>query len=50
MDGCNLWRNYDDIQCNWGSLSDIIDHWGTRVCVCVRAREGAIIWPTHHAP
>jgi hypothetical protein len=27
-DGCNLWRNYDDIQCNWGSLSGIIDHWG----------------------
>jgi len=28
MDGCNLWRNYADIQCNWNSLSDIIDHWG----------------------
>jgi len=28
MDGCNLWRNYADIQCNWGSLSSIIDHWG----------------------
>lgn len=28
MDGCNLWRNYDDIQCSWGSLSSIIDHWG----------------------
>jgi len=27
-DGCNLWRNYEDIQCSWGSLSDIIDHWG----------------------
>ena len=27
-DGCNLWRNYDDIQCNWNSLSGIIDHWG----------------------
>lgn len=26
--GCNLWRNWDDIQCNWGSLSSIIDHWG----------------------
>lgn len=26
--GCNLWRNYDDIQCNFGSLSGIIDHWG----------------------
>lgn len=28
MDGCNLWRNWADIQCNWGSLSSIIDHWG----------------------
>jgi len=26
--GCNLWRNWDDIQCGWGSLSSIIDHWG----------------------
>ena len=26
--GCNGWRNYADIQCNWGSLSAIIDHWG----------------------
>jgi alpha-N-acetylgalactosaminidase len=28
LDGCNLWRNWDDIQCDWGSLSSIIDHWG----------------------
>jgi alpha-N-acetylgalactosaminidase len=27
-DGCNGWRNWDDIQCSWGSLSSIIDHWG----------------------
>jgi len=26
--GCNLWRNWKDIQCNWKSLSAIIDHWG----------------------
>lgn len=26
--GCNLWRNWHDIQGNWGSLSSIIDHWG----------------------
>ena len=26
--GCNLWRNWRDIQCNWASLSSIIDHWG----------------------
>merc|ERR1719159_1964118 len=26
--GCNGWRNFDDIQCNWASLSGIIDHWG----------------------
>ena len=28
MDGCNLWRNWDDIQCNFNSLGSIIDHWG----------------------
>ena len=27
-DGCNLWRNWHDIQCSWGSLGSIIDHWG----------------------
>ena len=27
-DGCNLWRNWNDIQCNWASLSSIIEHWG----------------------
>jgi hypothetical protein len=26
--GCNGWRNFDDIQCNWASLGGIIDHWG----------------------
>ena len=26
--GCNLWRNWDDIQCEWSSLRSIIDHWG----------------------
>lgn len=26
---CNLWRNYDDIQDDWGSVSGIIDFWGT---------------------
>lgn len=26
--GCNLWRNYADIQCRWSSLANIIDHWG----------------------
>lgn len=28
-DGCNLWRNYADIQPYWSSLSDIIEHFGT---------------------
>jgi hypothetical protein len=28
MDGCNLWRNWNDIQCEWNSLMSIIDHWG----------------------
>jgi len=27
-DGCNLWRNWHDIQCNWASLASIIQHWG----------------------
>eukprot|EP01003_Olkasia_polycarbonata_P003061 NODE_162_length_1323_cov_114.195447_g129_i0.p1 GENE.NODE_162_length_1323_cov_114.195447_g129_i0~~NODE_162_length_1323_cov_114.195447_g129_i0.p1 ORF type:complete len:406 (+),score=114.91 NODE_162_length_1323_cov_114.195447_g129_i0:29-1219(+) len=26
--GCNLWRNWADIQNGWSSLSKIIDHWG----------------------
>ena len=26
--GCNGWRNWHDIQCNWKSLSSLIDHWG----------------------
>jgi len=26
--GCNSWRNWADIQCSWGSLSSIIEHWG----------------------
>ena len=26
--GCNGWRNWHDIQCNWRSLGSIIDHWG----------------------
>lgn len=26
--GCNLWRNWHDIQCDWSSLGSIIDHWG----------------------
>jgi hypothetical protein len=27
--GCNGWRNWHDIMCNWKSLGSIIDHWGT---------------------
>ena len=26
--GCNLWRNWHDIQGNWASVCSIIDHWG----------------------
>ena len=26
--GCDLWRNYGDIQCDLGSLMDIVDHYG----------------------
>ena len=25
--GCNSWRNWEDIQCDWAVLSRIIDHW-----------------------
>ena len=25
---CNIWRNWDDIQDNWASVSSIIDYWG----------------------
>lgn len=28
MDGCNLWRNYHDIQCSYGSMLSIVNHWG----------------------
>lgn len=26
--GCNLWRNWEDIDCGWSSLVQIIGHWG----------------------
>ena len=26
--GCNSWRNWEDIQCDYGVLSGIIGHWG----------------------
>jgi len=26
--GCNLWRNWDDIDNSWKSLAGIINHWG----------------------
>jgi alpha-N-acetylgalactosaminidase len=26
--GCNLWRNWDDIDNKWSSVLSIIDHWG----------------------
>ena len=26
--GCNSWRNWDDIQNSWESVSSVIDHWG----------------------
>lgn len=41
--GCNLWRNWDDIQCNWGSLSSIIDHWGDYAEV-LKASAGPGYW------
>lgn len=35
--GCNLWRNWDDIQDNWASLASIIDHWGDYSAVLSKA-------------
>jgi len=26
--GCDLWRNWDDVNNEWGSISTIVDHWG----------------------
>jgi alpha-N-acetylgalactosaminidase len=26
--GCNSWRNWEDIDCGWQSLVQIIEHWG----------------------
>lgn len=26
--GCNLWRNWHDIQCSFSSVLSIVDHWG----------------------
>eukprot|EP00053_Salpingoeca_punica_P018272 m.178725 g.178725 ORF g.178725 m.178725 type:complete len:422 (-) comp17398_c1_seq2:3749-5014(-) len=26
--GCNLWRNYDDIECSWSSVENIVEHYG----------------------
>jgi alpha-N-acetylgalactosaminidase len=52
MDGCNLWRNYDDIQCSWGSLSEIIDHWGTQHAAHRCAGYGSLVlrqYNTQHA-
>jgi len=42
-DGCNLWRNYADIQCNWDSLSDIIEHWG-QYCRVLQPSAGPGHW------
>jgi hypothetical protein len=41
--GCNLWRNWDDIQCSWGSLSSIIDHWGDYASI-LQATAGPGHW------
>ncbi len=43
---CQHRRNWDDIQCNWGSLSSIIDHWGdwgSGVCG-VQAWWTVLVW------
>ena len=38
MDGCNLWRNWNDIQCDSRSLLSIVDHVSTPIDYCVRVR------------
>jgi alpha-N-acetylgalactosaminidase len=41
--GCNSWRNWEDIQCDWGVLSNIIDHWG-RYTAVLQAWAGRGHW------
>lgn len=41
--GCNLWRNWRDIQCHWDSLSSIIDHWGDYASI-LQATAGPGHW------
>lgn len=41
--GCNLWRNWRDIQCSWPSLKSVIDHWGN-YSDALRAAAGPGHW------
>ena len=36
--GCDLWRNWHDIQCSWESLVSIIDHWGNYSATLMRTK------------
>ena len=49
MDGCNLWRNWNDIQCDAGSLLSIVDHVSTSpmtACACAHTRRAdSAAWP-----
>ena len=40
---CDSWRNWHDIQCEWGSVSEIIDHWGDFGSVLQAAQQ-----PNHY--
>ena len=35
--GCNLWRNWADVQCMWSSVKGIIEHWGEYSQVLAKA-------------
>ena len=41
--GCNLWRNWRDVQCDWASVRSIMDHWGN-YSVALRAAAGPGHW------
>jgi hypothetical protein len=41
--GCNLWRNWDDIDNKWSSVLSIIDHWGD-YCESLKPYAGPGHW------
>lgn len=41
--GCQLWRNWRDVQCSWHSVGDIIEHWGAHTAA-LQAAAGPGRW------